>query len=80
MRSATPEKSTAVTRQPCPASQTAFRPAPHARSSAVPGRRSATSATRNRLGAVLAWTRSSPAQRRFQRSRDGSEVLVSRTS
>src|ERR1019366_2480669 len=46
------EKSTAVTCQPCKASQTALRPAPAARSSARPGARYVSSAITNLFGSA----------------------------
>ena len=49
---ATLEKSTPVTSHPPRASQTALRPSPQARSSAMPGRRPASSSTRKRLGSA----------------------------
>jgi len=49
---ATSEKSAPVTVHPRSASQTEFRPAPHARSSARLGSRASTSATRNRFGSA----------------------------
>src|SRR6185295_19035706 len=73
--SATSEKSTPVTRQPRCASHTALRPAPQATSSARPGGRVSVSAIRNALGVTAAFARS-PAQRRFQRSRDGSAAVA----
>ncbi len=48
--SAAAEKSTAVMRHPCDASQSALRPSPAPRSTPVPGGRSESSATTNRFG------------------------------
>ena len=49
----TREKSTPVTSHPWAASQTASRPSPQARSSARPGAKPFTSATRKRLGSAV---------------------------